>query len=101
MDVRNIGSLFKRAGGGGGGAEGIVYIPPPSIGHEIGVMFGGIGAMILGMLLFLAWWRVYLKHEETKERKRVDDLRQRGLLKERVKSTSPGSNGNGREKAAA
>lgn len=48
MDVRNIGSLFKRAGGGGGGAEGIVYIPPPSIGHEIGVMFGGIGAMILG-----------------------------------------------------
>lgn len=53
------------------------------------------------MLLFLAWWRVYLKHEETKECKRVDDLRQRGLLKERVQSTSPESNGNGREKAAA
>lgn len=48
MDVRNIRNLFKRSGSSGGGAEGIIYIPPPSIGHEIGVMFGGIGAMLLG-----------------------------------------------------
>ncbi|OJD30504.1 uncharacterized protein BKCO1_5900075 [Diplodia corticola] len=101
MDVRNLGSIFKRAGGGGGGEEGIGYVPAPSIGHEIGVMFGGIGAMILGMLLFLAWWRIHLKHEEARERKRVDDLRQRGLLKDVLQSSSPARNGGGQEKAAA
>ncbi|KAL1634481.1 hypothetical protein SLS58_010634 [Diplodia intermedia] len=101
MDIRNIGSIFKRASGGGG-EEGIAYVPPPSIGHEIGVMFGGIGAMILGMLLFLAWWQIHLKHEETKERQRVEDLRQRGLLKEALHhSSSPERNGNGQEKAVA
>ncbi|KKY26394.1 hypothetical protein UCDDS831_g01469 [Diplodia seriata] len=101
MDIRNIGSIFKRASGGGG-EEGIGYVPPPSIGHEIGVMFGGIGVMILGMLLFLAWWQMYLKHEETKERQRVEDLRQRGLLKEALRhSGSPERNGNGQEKVVA
>ncbi|GME51922.1 hypothetical protein GTA08_BOTSDO10915 [Neofusicoccum parvum] len=100
MDVRNLfkRDLHRRAGGGGGGAEGIGYVPPPSVGHEIGVMFGGIGLMLLGMLLFWSWWQIYLKQEEKKERKRVEDLRQRGLLKEQWNG-STNSNENGDEKA--
>lgn len=57
MDVRNLfkRDLHRRAGGGGGGAEGIGYVPPPSVGHEIGVMFGGIGLMLLGRSAVCLW----------------------------------------------
>jgi hypothetical protein len=41
--------LSPRAGGGGGSSSAGGYVPPPSIGHEIGVMFGGIGSMLLGI----------------------------------------------------
>lgn len=45
-------SFFKHIivlprGGGGGGSD-IPFTPAPSVGHEIGIMFGGIGAMLLG-----------------------------------------------------
>lgn len=101
MDVRNLGQLFKRAGGGGGGEEGIIYIPAPSTGHEIGVMFGGIGTMLLGMLLFWSWWQIKLKRDEKKERARVEDLRQRGLLKEQYSPGNGQSNGKEQEKVVA
>lgn len=43
------------------------------------------------MLLFWGWWQFFLKHEEKKERQRVEALRQRGLLKEqRIDSGSSG-----------
>lgn len=50
------------------------------------------------MLLFWSWWQIYLKQEEKKERKRVEDLRQRGLLKGQLNG-STNSNENGDEKA--
>ena len=35
----------------------IPYVPPPSIGHEIGVMFGFGGAMVLSMVGYLVFWK--------------------------------------------
>lgn len=43
---QNLHILFPRSGGGGGSE--IEYHPAPSVGHEIGVMFGGMGAMLVG-----------------------------------------------------
>lgn len=41
--------LLRRAGGGGGDSQlPEEEVPPPSVGHEIGVMFGGFGAMLIG-----------------------------------------------------
>lgn len=40
--------LFPRAGGGGGSSNAGGFVPSPGLGHELGVMFGGIGAMLLG-----------------------------------------------------
>lgn len=45
MAFENLHRLLARAGGG---SSEVPYHPPPSIGHEIGVIFGGIGSMILG-----------------------------------------------------
>ncbi|KAF1985877.1 hypothetical protein K402DRAFT_464183 [Aulographum hederae CBS 113979] len=56
------------------------YVPPPSIGHEIGVMFAGFGSMFVGSLLFWIWWNIALKREDAAEKKRVEGLRARGLL---------------------
>ncbi|KAJ9667821.1 hypothetical protein H2201_002007 [Coniosporium apollinis] len=74
--------LSPRAGGGGGAADPAAYVPPPSIGHEIGVMCGGIGAMVIGAALFYLWWTMNLKREAKKEQERIEGLRARGLLGE-------------------
>lgn len=77
MVFENLNRILRRAGGG---SSEVPYHPPPSIGHEIGVIFGGIGSMIVGALLFYLWWRVKLAREIQQERERVEDLRSRGLL---------------------
>ena len=44
--------LHRRAGGGGGGT-GRPFHEGPGVGHELGIMFGGIGAFIIGNLTLL------------------------------------------------
>ncbi|KAF1810775.1 hypothetical protein P152DRAFT_460064 [Eremomyces bilateralis CBS 781.70] len=58
------------------------FVPIPSVGHEMGIMFGFIGLMLIGVTGFWVWWTFRLKREDTHERARVEDLRARGLLKE-------------------
>ncbi|KAF2835048.1 hypothetical protein M501DRAFT_999599 [Patellaria atrata CBS 101060] len=43
--------LSPRAGGGGGDPDAAAkYVPAPSIGHEIGVMFAFMAVMLIGKL---------------------------------------------------
>ncbi|KAF2739565.1 hypothetical protein EJ04DRAFT_559903 [Polyplosphaeria fusca] len=91
-------NLFRRAGGGG--ASTVPYHPPPSVGHEIGVMFGGFGAMILGALLFYLWWRVMLARDLKREEDRVISLKRRGLFDEKRRSSAIEDMNKRRESAA-
>ncbi|KAF1990023.1 hypothetical protein K402DRAFT_390346 [Aulographum hederae CBS 113979] len=59
------------------------YVPPPSIGHEIGVMFGFIAAMLLSMVLYGVWWQYGNKRSLRKENERIAALRERGLIGEK------------------
>ncbi|KAK8152224.1 hypothetical protein IWX90DRAFT_490187 [Phyllosticta citrichinensis] len=82
--------LVKRAGGSSSGGEDQShrFVDYPSLGHELGVMFGGMAAMVLSMGLFWIWWGINLKRENKLEAKRIEGLRQRGILKEQLPQSS-------------
>ncbi|KAF2238787.1 hypothetical protein EV356DRAFT_504099 [Viridothelium virens] len=56
------------------------YAPPPSVGHEIGIMFGFVGAMLLSMVLYTLAWQVGNKRSAQREATRVQELRKAGYL---------------------
>ncbi|ORY03237.1 hypothetical protein BCR34DRAFT_617850 [Clohesyomyces aquaticus] len=58
------------------------YVAPPSVGHEIGVMFGFLGFMLLAMLIYGFVWQAGNKRSQKKEADRVAKLRASGLLRE-------------------
>ncbi|GAB7347203.1 hypothetical protein MBLNU459_g3310t1 [Dothideomycetes sp. NU459] len=60
------------------------YVPPPSVGHEIGVMFGFIGAMALSMALYGVAWNIGNKRSARKEAERIENLKASGWLKEKL-----------------
>jgi len=47
------------------------YVPPPSVGHEIGVMFGFIGVFIVAMVVYGVLFQMYNKRGQKKEIERV------------------------------
>lgn len=51
--------LLSRAGGGG--ISSVPFHPAPSVGHELGVMFGGIAAMVIGECLLLQRFWVFAR----------------------------------------
>ncbi|KAF2008448.1 hypothetical protein BU24DRAFT_497907 [Aaosphaeria arxii CBS 175.79] len=75
-----MGELNPRAGLS---ASEVQYHDASSLGHELGVMFGGIIAMVLGAYGFYFWWRTRLAAERREEDERIRDLKARGLLDER------------------
>ncbi|KAF1957701.1 hypothetical protein CC80DRAFT_592208 [Byssothecium circinans] len=56
------------------------YIPAPSIGHELGVMFGFIGVMIVCSVIYGLLWQKANKTSQRKEVERIEKLRASGLL---------------------
>ncbi|KAI9816890.1 MAG: hypothetical protein M1827_001535 [Pycnora praestabilis] len=66
------------------------YVPPPSVGHEIGVMFGFIGAMILAMVLYGFVWQMGQKRSAKKEEERKRALAEKGYGEK-----APARNGGG------
>ncbi|KAK8178442.1 hypothetical protein BC567DRAFT_225603 [Phyllosticta citribraziliensis] len=88
--IMDVVQLVKRAGGGSSGGEDQShrFVDHPSLGHELGVMFGGMAAMVLSMGLFWIWWGINLKREKKLEAKRIEGLRQRGILKEQLPQSS-------------
>ncbi|KAF2806532.1 uncharacterized protein BDZ99DRAFT_466102 [Mytilinidion resinicola] len=59
------------------------YIAPPSVGHEIGVMFGFIAFMLLCMVAYGFAWNHGNRISQRKEAERIDALRASGLLREK------------------
>jgi hypothetical protein len=57
------------------------YIPPPSTGHELGIMFGFIGLMIISMVTYGIVWQIGNKRSLKKEQERIEQLKAAGLLK--------------------
>ncbi|KAF2195087.1 hypothetical protein K469DRAFT_648665 [Zopfia rhizophila CBS 207.26] len=78
--------IFPRAGGGGGSSK--PYMAPPSVGHEIGVMFGGIATMLLGAIVFYIWWRLKLARDIKLEEDRIRGLKRKGLFDEERRASA-------------
>ncbi|KAI9825000.1 MAG: hypothetical protein M1819_000629 [Sarea resinae] len=55
------------------------YVPPPSVGHEIGVMFGFIGAFLLATICYFITWTFGLKRSARIERERREKLASQGI----------------------
>ena len=53
------------------------FHPGPGTGHEVGVMFAFIIVFILLTLVYLLFWRISNKKEETLERQRRQALREK------------------------
>ncbi|KAF2011346.1 hypothetical protein BU24DRAFT_466062 [Aaosphaeria arxii CBS 175.79] len=58
----------------------VPYHPPPSVGHEVGVIFGFIGFMLLCITLYGLGWQVANRRSQANERARIERLRSSGLL---------------------
>ncbi|KAI9760822.1 MAG: hypothetical protein M4579_001452 [Chaenotheca gracillima] len=54
--------------------ENLPYIKPSSIGHELAILFGFLGANVVGHLLFWLWWTSRNRKEASIERRRLDEL---------------------------
>ncbi|KAL2222075.1 hypothetical protein M432DRAFT_587982 [Thermoascus aurantiacus ATCC 26904] len=59
------------------------YTPMPSLGHELGIMFGFIVACLLTVAVYLVFWQAAQRRNATKERARREELRARGIHYER------------------
>jgi len=55
------------------------YTPPPSVGHEIGVMFGFIGAFIVAMALYTVFWQVTNRREQRREAEKLRSRQELGV----------------------
>ncbi|KAL1302379.1 hypothetical protein AAFC00_002782 [Neodothiora populina] len=63
--------------------EEITYMPPPSIGHEMGIMWGFIATMLLTTLLYGLAWQIGNKRSARIEAERVAALKASGWLDEK------------------
>ncbi|KAK5133302.1 hypothetical protein LTR08_007827 [Meristemomyces frigidus] len=72
---------YKMSGLGGKG-----YVPPPSIGHELGIMFGFLGAMALCMIAYSFAWRHGNKVGQKREAERIEAVKASGWLNEKQES---------------
>ncbi|KAK4984582.1 hypothetical protein LTR66_008452 [Elasticomyces elasticus] len=59
------------------------YVPPPSVGHEIGVMFGFLAVMALAMVAYGIAWQIGNRRSAREESERVEALRASGFLGEK------------------
>ncbi|KAL2011226.1 hypothetical protein VTN00DRAFT_3944 [Thermoascus crustaceus] len=59
------------------------YTPMPSLGHELGIMFGFIMACLLSMLIYFVFWQAAQRSNAIKEQARREELRARGIHHER------------------
>ncbi|KAF2259262.1 hypothetical protein CC78DRAFT_537198 [Lojkania enalia] len=57
------------------------YVPPPSVGHEIGVLFGFLGFMLVCMVIYGVVWTIGNKRSQRREAERVERLKASGLLR--------------------
>jgi len=61
-----------------------LHVPPPSLGHEFGIMFGFLAIMAISMALYGIAWQVGNKRSTRKEQERIEALKASGWLKEKA-----------------
>jgi hypothetical protein len=52
------------------------YVPPPSTGHELGIMFGFIGLMLVVLVSYAVLFGMQNKRALAREEERVRTIRQ-------------------------
>ncbi|GIJ89282.1 hypothetical protein Asppvi_008219 [Aspergillus pseudoviridinutans] len=55
------------------------YTPMPSLGHELGVMFGFIVACLLIMAVYIYFWRAADRRDKQRDKDRQRELAQRAF----------------------
>ncbi|KAB2576459.1 hypothetical protein BFW01_g10490 [Lasiodiplodia theobromae] len=63
------------------------YVPMPSLGHELGILFGFLALMLVCMLSYGVMWQVGNRRSLRKEEERIAALRAAGHLKDEKSST--------------
>ncbi|KAK7530730.1 uncharacterized protein J3D65DRAFT_639357 [Phyllosticta citribraziliensis] len=66
--------------------KSLCYVPAPSTRHELGILFGFLGLMIVCMSVYAVAWNVGNRRSLQKEADRVAALRASGHLDEIEKS---------------
>ncbi|KAF2665211.1 hypothetical protein BT63DRAFT_429136 [Microthyrium microscopicum] len=69
------------------------YIPIPSVGHELGIMFGFIGLFILAFAAYAIAYKIYNKKLQKKEAERVRALKASGWSNEKKEPRDAPLNG--------
>ncbi|KAH1540660.1 hypothetical protein KXX57_006780, partial [Aspergillus fumigatus] len=65
------------------------YTPMPSLGHELGVMFGFIVACLLIMAVYTYFWRAADRRDKQRDKDRQRELAQRAFRYERFRVGGP------------
>ncbi|KKY13915.1 hypothetical protein UCDDS831_g08595 [Diplodia seriata] len=68
----------------------LCYVPMPSLGHELGILFGFIALMLVCMLAYGFAWQIGNKRSLRKEEERIAALRASGHLKDEKSSAESG-----------
>ncbi|MCJ1265312.1 hypothetical protein MMC22_005188 [Lobaria immixta] len=57
----------------------IAFHPAPSVGHELGVMFGFMAVFVVAMAVYLAFFKANNRRSEAREIARREELAQKGF----------------------
>jgi len=65
------------------------YVPPPSIGHEMGVMFGFIGLILVVFIGYTIAYNIYYRRLAKADAERTRALKAQGLMDEKTPLDAP------------
>jgi len=65
------------------------YVPPPSVGHEIGVMFGFIGLILVVFVGYTIGYKIYYRRLAKTDAERTRALKAQGLMDEKRPLDAP------------
>ncbi|EKG16881.1 hypothetical protein MPH_05862 [Macrophomina phaseolina MS6] len=71
--------------------KSLCYVPMPSLGHELGILFGFVALMIICMAAYGVVWQIGNKRSLRKEQERIAALRASGHLKDEKSSPDSGT----------
>ncbi|OJD29755.1 uncharacterized protein BKCO1_7300020 [Diplodia corticola] len=68
----------------------VCYVPMPSLGHELGIIFGFLALMLICMCAYGFAWQIGNRRSLRKEEERIAALRASGHLKDEKSSAESG-----------
>jgi hypothetical protein len=70
----------------------VAFHPGPSLGHELGIMFGFITLFVLATVVYYVMWQAGNKRDERTELGRREALAQKGFRTEKSGESETGYN---------